>query len=232
MDSARKGTGLVLFSSSYSVFCILWVAGLDFFLHCFWMTKAADIEGISFPEPAELAEPSPRPFARMREMPPQHSPFQRSPLLPPARCKRAGTINRSRHSLQRTPAAVCAAGDVPRTAPCAHARPCAHVPLAASRCSESCLRLGTGGRRAHLPLSEKPHAISTTAPSCLEMCATGRLCPCGVSAGVGVHLDVPKCRSEDAGASRVTGLQAAAGARANTVGLYKVGVPFTPLNSI
>lgn len=30
MDSQRKGTGQALFSSSCSVFCILWVAGLDF----------------------------------------------------------------------------------------------------------------------------------------------------------------------------------------------------------
>lgn len=28
--SQRKGTGQALFSSSRSVFCILWVAGLDF----------------------------------------------------------------------------------------------------------------------------------------------------------------------------------------------------------
>lgn len=30
MDSERKGTGQILFSSSFLVFCILWVAGLDF----------------------------------------------------------------------------------------------------------------------------------------------------------------------------------------------------------
>lgn len=115
MDSERKGTGQILFSSSFSVFCILWVAGLDFSA-LFWMTKEADTEGISFPEPAELAESSPHPFARMREMPAQHSPFQRSPLLPPACCKRTGSINHSRHSvlcaLQRVPALVCPAGDV------------------------------------------------------------------------------------------------------------------------
>lgn len=29
-DRQRKGTGQVLFASSHSVFCFLWVAGLDF----------------------------------------------------------------------------------------------------------------------------------------------------------------------------------------------------------
>jgi len=64
MDSERKGTGQASFSSSSTGFCILWWQGW-IFLHCFWMTKAADTEGISFPEPAELAASSPRPFARM-----------------------------------------------------------------------------------------------------------------------------------------------------------------------
>lgn len=94
MDSERKGTGQVLLSSSCSGFYILWVAGLDFSAPLL-DDKAADREGISFPEPAELAESSPRPFARMQEMPAQHSPCQRSPLLPPACCNRTGTINRS-----------------------------------------------------------------------------------------------------------------------------------------
>lgn len=80
------------------------------------MTKEADTEGFSFPGPAELAQCSPRPSARMPELPAQHSPFQRSPLLPPARCKRTASINCSQlpvlSVLQHTPVAACPDGDV------------------------------------------------------------------------------------------------------------------------
>lgn len=90
--------------------------------------KTADREGISFPEPAELAESSPRPFAHMQEMPAQHSPFQRSPLLPPACCNRTGSINRSPPAILNV--LWCAGSGLPRRrwarpcpAPCPHAHP-------------------------------------------------------------------------------------------------------------
>ena len=64
MDSERKGTGQASFSSSSTGFCILWWQGW-IFLHCFWMTKAADTEGISFPGRAGRVLPPPlRPHVR------------------------------------------------------------------------------------------------------------------------------------------------------------------------
>lgn len=81
MENERTGTGQILFSSSSSV-QFRWQGWI--FRHCFKMTKEADTEDILFPEAAELAGSSPRPFTGMQELPAQHSPFQRSPLLPPA----------------------------------------------------------------------------------------------------------------------------------------------------
>lgn len=129
------------------------------------MTKEADTEGFSFPDPAELAECSPHPSARMRELPAQHSPFQRSPLLPPACCTRTASINCSQLPvlgvLQHTPAAACPDGDVHT-----HVRCLAHTHsalLAANTCWVSHPRLGASGRHTHLTLPENPH-ISTNKP--------------------------------------------------------------------
>lgn len=80
------------------------------------MTKEADTEGFSFPDPVELAERSPLRSTRMGELPAQHSPFQRSPILPPACCKRTASINCSQlpvlSVLQHTPVPACPDGDV------------------------------------------------------------------------------------------------------------------------
>jgi len=92
------------------------------------------------------------------------------------------------------------------------AQPCARVLLAAKGHLVSCPCLDTSGRQTHLLLSDCPHAIYTSVPSCLQGRVTRRLCLRGVSAGVGVYLAVLERVSADAGASPVIGVQVAGGA--------------------
>lgn len=122
MENERTGISQALFSSSSSV-QFRWQGWI--FRHCFRMTKEADTEDILFPEAAELAGSSPCPFARMRELPAQHSPFQRSPLLPPALQRHGQHPPLAMRCPVHPPAhgsAVCPCGDTQ-----AHAQHLAHT---------------------------------------------------------------------------------------------------------